>query len=360
VINRLIEAVYNSALNIQTSLFTQESIMAIPLFRSVSKSVYVAIFIAASIGQTNAQTNAQTNGKTVSLVSPFPAGGITDLVARAIAPSLSKALSQTVIVENVTGANGSIAANKMFNAPADGHVLMMVSPGETIMPPILMSSVKFKAEDFRLLVNGPSVPLALLMRPGLNFKNVDELITYAKNPANKPLSFGSFGNGSLGHLAAAHFIELTGAKMIHVPYRGGAPLTTDLMGDQIDLSFFPIAGNGLQMVDSGKVKQLGIALDHKLPQYAKYDLLSAHPLLKPFVHLSWQSIAVPRAVPLALAEKLNQDLNLIFQSEDIKGLASKNGSFIPAPLGLAQIEANYQAEIARTRALAKAVKLEAQ
>jgi tripartite-type tricarboxylate transporter receptor subunit TctC len=148
--------------------------------------------------------------------------------------------------------------------------------------------------------------------------------------------------------------------MTHVPYRGGAPLTTDLMGDQIDLSFFPIAGNGLQMVEAGKVKQLGVALDHKLPQYAKYDLLSAHPLLKSFVHLSWQSIAVPRLVPLATVEKLNQELNAIFQSEEIKSLASKNGSFIPAPLGLAQIEANYAAEIRRTRALAKAVKLEAQ
>jgi tripartite-type tricarboxylate transporter receptor subunit TctC len=248
----------------------------------------------------------------------------------------------------------------MFTAPADGNMIMMVSPGETIMPPLLLSGVKFKSEDFRLLINGPSVALALLMRTGLNFKHVGELIDYGINPANKPLSYASFGVGSVAHLAAEHFSELTGVKMTHVPYRGGAPVTTDLIGNQVDLSFFPIAGTALQMIETGKVKCLGVAMPVKLPQYSKLDLLTAHPLLKTYVHTSWQSMAVPKTTPQPIVERLHRELTAIFQSEELRAFAAKQGSFIPEPLSLAQIESNYSAELLRTRVLAKAVKLEAQ
>jgi tripartite-type tricarboxylate transporter receptor subunit TctC len=303
----------------------------------------------------------QAQSKPTVILSPFPAGGVTDLTARQIAPLLAKALGgQPVIVENLTGASGSIAASKMFAAPADGTLLMMVSPSETILPPLMLSAVKFKSEDFRLLINGPSVAVALFMRNGLNFKDVGELIAYAKDPANKPLSYASFGIGSIAHLAAEHFSELAGIKMTHVPYRGGAPVTADLMGNQVDVSFFPIAGASMQMIDAGKVKCLGVALPVKLPQYSKYELLTAHPALKSFIHVTWQSLAVPKATPPAIADRLHKELTQIFQGEELKAFAAKQGSFIPEPLSLAQIDANYMGEIARTRALAKAVKLEAQ
>jgi tripartite-type tricarboxylate transporter receptor subunit TctC len=299
--------------------------------------------------------------KNTIILSPFPAGGVTDLTARQIAPLLSKSLGgQTVIVENLTGASGSIAANKMFLSPVDGTTLMMVSPSETILPPLMMSAVKFKSEDFRLLVNGPSVAVALLTRNGLNFKDVGELIAYAKNPANKPLSYASLGIGSIAHLAAEHFSDLAGVKMTHVPYRGGAPVTADLMGNQVDISFFPIAGASMQMIDTGKVKCLGVALPVKLPQYSKYDLLTAHPALKSFVHTTWQSVAVPKATPAPIVEKLHKELTAIFQGDEMRAFAAKQGSYLPEPVSLAQIDASYMTEIARTRALAKAVKLEAQ
>jgi tripartite-type tricarboxylate transporter receptor subunit TctC len=299
--------------------------------------------------------------KPVVILSPLPAGGVTDLTARTIAPQLSKALgSQTVIVENVTGASGSIAANRMFLSPADGTTFLMVSPSETILPPLMLSAVKYKSEDFRLLVNGPSVAVALLLRTGLNFKDVGELIAFAKNPANPPLSYASMGIGTIAHLAAEHFSELAGIKMTHVPYRGGAPVTADLIGNQVDLSFFPIAGAGMQMIDTGKVKCLGVALPVKLPQYAKYELLTVHPALKGFVHTTWQSVAIPKSTPAALTEKLHKDFTQIFQSEEMRAFAAKQGAFMPEPQSLAQIEANYLAELTRTRALAKLVKLEAQ
>jgi tripartite-type tricarboxylate transporter receptor subunit TctC len=326
---------------------------------SMQRRSLLALCAAPAFGSLLSRAMAQA--KNTVILSPFPAGGVTDLTARNIAPLLSKALGgQTVIVENLTGASGSIAANKMFMSPMDGTTLMMVSPSETILPPLMMSAVKFKSEDFRLLVNGPSVAVALLTRNGLNFKDVGELIAYAKNPANKPLSYGSLGIGSVAHLAAEHFSELAGVKMTHVPYRGGAPVLADLVGNQVDLSFFPVAGASMQMIDSGKLKCLGIALPVKLPQYSKYDVLTSHPALKSFIHTAWQSIAVPKATPAPVVEKLHKELSAIFQGEELRAFAAKQGSYLPEPATLAQIEANYLAEISRTRALAKLVKLEAQ
>ncbi len=298
-------------------------------------------------------------GKTVSIISPFPPGGISDVIARVAAPMLAKSTGQTVIVENITGVSGTLAANRMFSA-TDGTQIMLVSPSETLMPPLLYSSVKWKSEDFRLLVNGPSVPLGLLVRANLPVKNVEELIAYAKNPANKPLSYASFGNGSIPHMAAEHFSRLTGVQMIHIPYRGGAPVTQDLIGGQVDVSFFPVAGAAVQLVETGRVKHLGYAYGKDLPTHAKHARLTNHPMLKDFVHVAWQSVAVPKATPAPVVDALAKEFATIFNSPEMKELAAKSGSVIPETAPLAQIDAAYIAEIARARALARAIGIQAQ
>ncbi len=303
------------------------------------------------------QTLAQKN---ITLISAFPPGGVTDAIARMVTPSLAKATGQTVIVDNITGASGTIAAAKLFSLPADGNTLMMVSSSESIMPPLMMKTAKFKAEDFRLLINGPSVPLAIVARSGLPFNTLEELLAYARNPANKPLSYGSLGVGSIAHLAAEHFAALTKIELTHVPYRGGAPVVNDLLGNNVDISFFPFAGGMVQMVETNKVKMLGVTTLETMPQYAKYRVANTHPQLKEFVHISWQSIAVPKATPMPVAEKLAQQLNEIFQAPEMQAFAAKNSSYVPKAMSLAQIEAQYNSEIARTRALAKAINLQAE
>jgi tripartite-type tricarboxylate transporter receptor subunit TctC len=114
------------------------------------------------------------------------------------------------------------------------------------------------------------------------------------------------------------------------------------------------------MVETGKLKMIGLAFAQSLPQYSKYALLTQHAQLKNFVHVSWQSMAVPKSTPQPVVDRLHQDLSLIFQSAEMKELAAKSGSFVPPSLSLAQIEANFNAEIMRTRALAKSVNLQAQ
>jgi tripartite-type tricarboxylate transporter receptor subunit TctC len=297
--------------------------------------------------------------KTLTLIVPFPAGGASDALARQVAPGLAKALGQTVVVENITGASGTLAAQRLLSSPPDGQAIMVVSSSETIMPPLLMKSVKFVAEDFRLLVDGMTVPLALIARTGLPVNSLDDLLAYARNPANRALSYGSLGNGSIAHLAAEHFEQLTGVKMVHVPYRGGVPLTTDMIGNQVDISFFPLTGAGTQLVEAGKIKLLGVASRQALPHLAKYPLLTSAAPLKDFVHTAWNSFAVSRSVPDMVAERLNRELNAILQSAEIKAYAVKMGSHVTDAQGLPQVAAFYAAETAKLRSLAQAVKLQA-
>jgi tripartite-type tricarboxylate transporter receptor subunit TctC len=301
-----------------------------------------------------------TAAKTIFIVVPFPPGGASDALARQVAPHLSQAMGQSVVVENITGASGTLAAHKMLAAEPDGTTLMVVSSSETIMPPLLLNSARFQAEDFSLLVQPLVAPLALVGRARLAPATLDALLAHGRDPANRPLSYGSFGTGTIPHLAATHFEQLTGLNLLHVPYRGGAPLITDLLGEQIDLSFFPFAGNMLQLAEAGRVKIFGVAGASRLPHLAKHALLGDHPQLEGFVHSAWNSFAVSHRVPELMAERLSNALNTILHRPDIAAFALKMGSVVPERASLAQVAKFYRAETLRLRALARSIDLQAQ
>lgn len=298
--------------------------------------------------------------KTIFIVVPFPPGGASDVLARQVAPHLSQATGQSVVVENITGASGTLAAHKMLEAEPDGHTLMVVSSSETIMPPLLLNSARFQAEDFSLLVQPLVVPLALVGRAGLAPPTLDALLAHGRDPSNKPLSCGHFGNGTIPHLAAAHFEQLTDSHLLHVPYRGGAPLVTDLLGEQVDLSFFPFAGNLLQLAEAGRVKVYGIASARRQPPLEKQPLLGDHPQLKGFVHSAWNSFAVSKRVPTLLAERLSNELNTILHRPDVAAFVLKMGSVVPERASLAEVAKFYRAETLKLRALARSIDLLAQ
>jgi tripartite-type tricarboxylate transporter receptor subunit TctC len=269
-------------------------------------------------------------------------------------------MGQTVVVENITGASGTLAAHKMLAAEPDGTTLMVVSSSETIMPPLLLNTARFQAEDFSLLVQPLVVPLALVGRAGLAPTTLDALLAHGRDPANKPLSCGNFGNGTIPHLAAAHFEQLTGVKLLQVPYRGGAPLINDLLGEQVDLSFFPFAGNLLQLAETGRVKVYGVASASRAPHLASHALLGDHPQLKGFVHSAWNSFAVSKRVPEPVAERLSLELNTILHRPDIAAFALKMGSVVPARASLTEMAKFYRAETLKLRALARSIDLQAQ
>ena len=213
----------------------------------------LAVCAALTMGSLHAQNFPN---KTISLVVPYPAGGPSDFFARKVQPDAAAKLGQTMIVDNVGGAGGSIALNKVLNAPADGHMVALGSPMELVLAPMAIQGVKYKAEDFKLVAQFSSTSTILAVRTSMNVKSVDDLIALAKKNPDQPLTYGSVGYGSLYHLIGEKFGQITKAPLLHVPYKGIAPLISDLMGGQIDMAFLPMAGSIPQTIQDGKIKGL--------------------------------------------------------------------------------------------------------
>ncbi|NCW41254.1 MAG: tripartite tricarboxylate transporter substrate binding protein, partial [Betaproteobacteria bacterium] len=177
----------------------------------------VAVCAAVTMGGLHAQSFPN---KTISLVVPYPAGGPSDFFARKVQPDAAAKLGQTMIVDNVGGAGGTIALNKVLNAPADGHTVALGSPMELVLAPMAIQGVKYKAEDFKLVAQFSSTSTILAVRTSMNVKSVDDLIALAKKHPDQPLTYGSVGHGSLYHLIGEKFGQISKAPMLHVPYKG--------------------------------------------------------------------------------------------------------------------------------------------
>lgn len=182
------------------------------------------------------------------------------MIARTVNTSLGKSLGQPVIVDNLGGASGSIAAQKVLTAPSDGHLIFQGSPNELILAPLAISAIKFKSEDFRLVQMIATAQIGFLARADLPVNNVDEFVEYARKAAaaGKPVTFASVGPGSLYHLLGEHLSKVTGVPMVHVPYRGAAPAEQDLMAKQVDIFLAPYGKKYLELHKTGRVKVLAM------------------------------------------------------------------------------------------------------
>ncbi|MDP2023952.1 MAG: tripartite tricarboxylate transporter substrate binding protein, partial [Hydrogenophaga sp.] len=195
----------------------------------------------ATLGLTGTAIAQTFPAKPVTLMVPYPAGGLSDVIARSVNITLGKQLGQPVVIENLGGASGSIAAQKVLNGPSDGYTVFQGSPNELILAPLAISSIKFKSEDFRLVQMIATAQIAFLAKKDLPVNSVDEFVDHARKAAKdgKPLTFASVGPGSFYHLLGEHLSKVTGIPMIHVPYKGAAPAEQDLMAGQVDFFLAP-------------------------------------------------------------------------------------------------------------------------
>jgi tripartite-type tricarboxylate transporter receptor subunit TctC len=298
--------------------------------------------------------------KPISLIVPYPAGGPSDFFARKVQPEASAKLGKTVVVENLGGAGGSIGLTKVVNAPADGYTLSLGSPMELVLAPMAIQGVKYKSEDFKLVAQFATTTTILAVRNSLNVKTVDDLLALARKNANKPLSYGSVGPGSLYHLIGEKFSQLTKVEMLHVPYKGIAPLLNDLMGGQIDMAFLPMAGSIPQTVIDGKIQ--GLAVTAKTPHalFKQFPAMAAMKGLEDMDFDIWAGVQVHRNTPDAVVNTLNKAFYASAEApETRKALEGSGNVVLPArtPAELARI---YQSEIERYRAIAKSINLQAQ
>ena len=303
--------------------------------------------------------------KPVNLMVPYPAGGLSDVIARIVERPLGKTLNQMVIVENLGGVGGALGAQKVLQAPADGLYLYQGSPNELILAPLALQAVKYKAEDFRLVQMIGSFPMAVLARKGLAANNIDELVALAKKQAasGKPLTYGSVGIGSLYHVVGAHFGQLVGAEMTHVPYKGLAPLLQDIGGDMVDVAFVVVGEQSIGLADQGRLKVLATMAQSGKPEaefLKKYPAVNDSKSVKNFAFNIWTGYFVKKDTPEPIVQTLNKALATAMSDPAAKASLEKLGGSVPAMLSVAEAAKEYEAQTARFRAIARAIKLEAQ
>jgi tripartite-type tricarboxylate transporter receptor subunit TctC len=241
--------------------------------------------------------------KPITLVVPFAPGGGNDILARAIAPRMGELLGQIIIVDNRPGAGGNLGADLVAHAAPDGYTIVIAS-SQVTMNPFLDMKVPFRIEkDFEPIGLMASVPLLLVANPREPYKNVQELIAYAKANPGK-LNYSSPGNGTPQHLAGEVFAKMTQTEMTHVPYKGTGPSVTDLIAGQVQLSFATYASVA-QHVQAGKLTALGVAgqkrssLMPQLPTVAEAGVRGYDASL-------WYSMLAPARTPANVVRKLNE------------------------------------------------------
>ena len=278
----------------------------------------VAIAIAAP-------TNAQTSypNKPVRLVVPFPAGGTTDILARAAAQKLSEAWGQQVIVDNRPGAAGNIGAELVAKSAPDGYTLLMGTVGTHAINASLYSKMPYDhVKDFTPIVLVAGVPNVLVVNPQVAVNSVPELIVYAKANPGK-INFASSGSGTSIHLSGELFKSMTGVQMTHVPYKGSAPALTDLIGGQVQLMFDNLPSS-LAFIKSGKLKALAVTSTTRAP--ALPDVPTIADTVPGFEASSWFGILGPAGTPDDVVTKINGEINKWLASPDAKEKLAAQGA----------------------------------
>lgn len=314
----------------------------------------------AALGPTGTALAQTYPAKAVTLMVPYPAGGPSDFFARQLQPATSQILGQSVIIENVGGASGTIGVSRALAAPADGHMLVMGSPMELILAPMAIQGIRYKAEDLKLVAHIASTSTILAVRSNLGVNNVADLIALAKSSANRPLSYGSVGNGSLYHIIGEKFSQLARVPLTHIPYRGIAPLMTDLMGGQIDMAFLPVAGSVMQTINDGKIRGLAVTSRKPHPLFSSYPALAAMPGMDAMEFDIWAGIQVHKDTPDAVVQRLNQAFFTAAQNPDVRKALESTGNYLSPARSPADLATLYKQEIERYRAIAKSINLQAQ
>ncbi|MEO7729174.1 MAG: tripartite tricarboxylate transporter substrate binding protein [Burkholderiales bacterium] len=254
--------------------------------------------------------------KPVRLVVPFPPGGPADTVARVLAQKLTDALGQQVVVDNRAGATGTIGAGVVAKSPADGYTLLLGTSNELAMSPGLLDKLPYDpVRDFAPVSNVINFPNILVVNPHLPARTVAELVALARAKPGQ-LSFATSGIGSTNHLTGVVFQNIEKIKLNYVPYKGGGPAVTDLMGGHVD-SMFATMPSVVPIVKSNKLKALVITDDKRwaaLPEVPSAKQAGVPGLMV----MTWNGVLAPAGVPEAVMAKLNADIVAVANSTDMK------------------------------------------
>jgi hypothetical protein len=267
--------------------------------------------------------HAQTNeGKLITLIVPTTSGTGSDIAARLMAPRLSKRTGSPVVVENKTGASGIIAINFVANAQADGNTVL-IAPNTMAMLKALNKNLPFDPiNDFATVARLGKMLVAIAVNPEVPVTSITQLIDYSKSHPNE-LNYGTPGSGTPHHLRTEMFKQITGANLVHVPYKGSAGAVTDLVGGQVQMGFFPLHSL-LQMVNSGKLRMLATSGDSRsvwtptIPTFKESGI-------KDLNDYDWLGAYLPKNTNTEVVKRLSREFIAIFSSSEMQDELSKKG-----------------------------------
>lgn len=285
----------------------------------------VALAASLALAAPFAQAQAPTwPRQPVALVVPFPAGGPTDAMARALAQKLGDRLGQAVVVENKGGAGGSIAAEVVARAAPDGHTLFFGTTGTLAINPSLYAKLRYDpVKDFAPVSLMATTMNVLVVNPDVPAKTLSDLVKLAKAKPGT-ITYGSAGNGSSNHLSGELFRSTAGVQVNHIPYKGSAPALVDLLGGRLTMMFDTIAQQ-TQNVAAGKVRALAVTGPQRSPLLP--DVPTAQEAgLKDFDVTIWYGVLAPAGTPASVVERLAREIGAVMSGEDMKKRMQADGA----------------------------------
>jgi len=282
----------------------------------------LALALAALGFNAWAQTAAYPN-RSVTVLVGFAPGGAADFVARAMSAEFSKALGQSVVVENKPGAGSSIAAEMVAKAKPDGYTLLIASPAAISVNPALNPKLGYTPRDLLGVTKVTTSPLVLAVNPATGIQSVKELIAAAKKDPGK-LNYSTSGNGSAPHLGMALFTQLTGAQMTHIPYKGGAPAIMSVIAGDTQVTF-GTSPSVLPQAKGGKLRALAVSFRDGSPLVP--DLPGMKDAGLPEYNLEfWYGVFVPAATPPEIVKKIHDAAVTAMQQPSVKAALAREGT----------------------------------
>jgi tripartite-type tricarboxylate transporter receptor subunit TctC len=312
------------------------------------------ILAATAIAIHTHAASAQTwPSKPIRAVIPFAAGSFTDVLPRVVFDHVGKQLGQTIVVENRTGAGGTIGVAAVARAEPDGHTILANSSAHTIAPAIYPNLPYDTARDLSAVISLGQTPMVMIMAPSKGHKTVQDFVKFAKTQPDA-INFASAGVGTATHLAAERFIQSSGIKAVHIPHRGGTEALTDVIAGRVDFYFCPL-GTAVPQISAGRVLALAVSSPTRaaaLPDvpstleagYADSD------------YTFWVGVFVPAKTPGTIVERLHRETQKAMQTATVKSRLAELG-VDPMDLPPAQFGALVEKEIVTSAALAKAAGL---
>lgn len=260
----------------------------------------------------------------VRVIVPTPAGSASDAALRLVTPALAEALGQPFVVDNRPGAGGRIGTEAAAQAPADGYTLVLGTPGTLTIMQHVQKNVAYRAlRDFAPIGLISQGPYLLVVHPSVPARSVKELLALARAHPGK-LNYGSAGLGSTNHLALEQLMSLTGVKIQHVPYKGGAPATTDLVGGHVDLSMLSI-GPLLPHVRAGRLRALGITSAQRFAVLPEVPTVSEAGV-PGFEAVTWFGLLAPAGVPKLALARLGDALQKVLGAPELRDKFQQMGA----------------------------------